>query len=64
MIENTETVVLMKCEKCGYLEEVPVSELETIKNLPPVTDEYRILCPFCLNYMYEDKTNKTSNNNQ
>lgn len=54
----------MKCEKCGYLEEVPVSELETIKNLPPVTDEYRILCPFCLNYMYEDKTNKTSNNNQ
>ncbi len=47
----------MKCERCGYLEEVPVSELETIKNLPPVTDEYRILCPFCLNYMYEVKDN-------
>lgn len=26
--------VLMKCGKCGYKEMVPLSELETIKNLP------------------------------
>ena len=60
MIENTEKTVLMKCEVCGYKERVSLRSLETIKNLPPVSDVYKILCPFCLNDMYEDKddTNK------
>lgn len=43
----------MKCEACSYQEEVQVSTLERLKNLPPVSDEYKILCPFCLNDMYE-----------
>lgn len=43
----------MKCETCGYQEEVPVSTLEKLKNLPPVFDVYKIMCPFCLNDMYE-----------
>ena len=42
----------MKCERCLYQEEVPVSALEKLKNLPPVSDEYKVLCPFCLNDMY------------
>ena len=53
MTENTEKKVLMKCESCGYQEEVPVSTLETLRNLPPASDEYKILCPFCLSDMYE-----------
>ena len=61
MAKNIEKTVLMKCEVCGYKEEVSLKSLETIKNLPPVSDVYKILCPFCLNYMYEDKDN---NNNQ
>jgi len=40
-------------ETCGYQEEVSVSTLEKLKNLPPVSEEYRIMCPFCLNDMYE-----------
>lgn len=47
----------MKCEVCGYKEEVSLKSLETIKNLPPVSDVYKILCPLCLNDMYEDKDN-------
>jgi len=43
----------MKCERCGYQEEVPVSTLEKLKNLPPESEEYKIMCPFCLNDMYE-----------
>ena len=43
----------MKCEVCHYQEEVPVSTLEKLKNLPPVSQEYKILCPFCLSDMYE-----------
>ena len=61
MIENIEKTVLMKCVVCGYKERVSLKSLERIKNLPPVSDVYKILCPFCLNYMYEDKDN---NNNQ
>ena len=53
MIDNIEKTVLMKCEVCLYQEEVPVSTLEKLKNLPPVSDEYKVLCPFCLNDMYE-----------
>ncbi len=57
MIENIEKTLLMKCEVCGYKEEVSLKSLETIKNLLPVSDVYKILCPFCLIYMYEDKDN-------
>ena len=53
MTENIEKRVLMKCEACGYQEEVPMSTLETLRNLPPASDEYKILCPFCLHDMYE-----------
>ena len=53
MIDNIEKTVLMKCEACSYQEEVPISTLERLKNLPPVSDEYKILCPFCLNDMYD-----------
>ena len=53
MIDNIEKTVLMKCERCGYQEEVPISTLEKLKDLPPVSDVYKILCPFCLNDMYE-----------
>lgn len=47
----------MKCEVCGYKERVSLKSLERIKNLPPVSDVYKILCPFCLNDMYEHKDN-------
>lgn len=39
----------MKHEVCGYKEEVSLKSLETIKNLQPVSDAYKILYPFCLN---------------
>lgn len=47
----------MKCEVCGYKEKVSLDSLERIRKLPPVSDVYKILCPFCLNDMYEDKDN-------
>ena len=57
MIENTEKIVLMKCEVCGYKERVSLRSLETIKSLPSVSDVYKILYSFCLNDMYEDEDN-------
>ena len=57
MIENIEKTILMKCEVCGYKEKVSLDSLERIRKLPPVSDVYKILCPFCLNDMYEDKEN-------
>ncbi len=53
MTENTEKTVLMKCVSCAHQEEVRVSTLEHLKNLPPKSEEYKIMCPFCLNDMYE-----------
>ena len=53
MTDNIEKTVLMRCESCSYQEEVPISTLEKLKNLPPVSKVYKILCPFCLNDMYE-----------
>ena len=53
MTDDIERAVLMKCEVCGYQEEIPVSTFEKLKNLPPVSEEYKIMCPFCLNDMYE-----------
>ena len=40
MIENIEKTVLMKCEVCGYKEEVSLDSLERIRKLPPVSDVY------------------------
>ena len=62
MIDNIDKTVLMKCEVCGYQEEVQLETLEMLKKLPPVSDVYKILCPLCLNDMYEadsDRFKKT-----
>ncbi len=53
MTDNIEKTVLMKCEVCSHQEEVPITTLERPKDLPPVSYEYKILCPFFLNDMYE-----------
>ena len=44
----------MKCEKCGYLEEVPLQDLIDLRDLKENEEDKRdrILCQFCLNYMY------------
>ena len=44
----------MKCEKCGYQEEVPLQDLIDLRDLKENEKDKRdrILCPFCLNYMY------------
>lgn len=52
MTECTDKNVLMRCERCGYLEYVPEKELQLIAELPPHDEEDHILCPFCLNDMY------------
>ena len=52
MTENIEKTVLMECECCTYKEVVDESMLDRIRDLPPTYKEDRILCPFCLNYMY------------
>ena len=53
MTDNIDKTVLMRCAFCSYQEEVQESTLKTIQKLPPVSDVYKILCPFCLNDMYE-----------
>ncbi len=60
MTDNIEKSVLMKCVVCGYQEEVMESTLKKLKDLPPVSDVYRILCPFCLNDMYEADPDRLS----
>ena len=58
MTENIEKTVLMKCEACGYLEEVPISTLIKLRDLEPDKQDIdKLLCPFCLNYMYPIDTN-------
>jgi len=42
----------MKCVNCGYEELVPLSDLELLRDLPPISDEDHLLCPFCLHDMY------------
>ena len=61
MTENIDKTVLMKCQNCGYLEEVPEETLIELKNLPPVSKEYKILCPICLNDMYEANSKRFNN---
>ena len=54
MTDNIEKTVLMKCEHCGYLEEVPLQTLLNLRDLKENEKDKRdrVLCQFCLNYMY------------
>lgn len=54
MTDTTGKRVLMKCEKCGYLEYISEEELQLISDLSPHDDEDHMLCPFCLNDMYRE----------
>ena len=54
MTDDIEKTVLMKCEKCGYLEEVPLQDLIDLRSLKENEEDKRdrVLCQFCLHYMY------------
>ena len=54
MTDIIEKTVLMKCECCGYQEEVPFQDLIDLRDLKENEKDKRdrILCQFCLNYMY------------
>ena len=52
MTDHTDNLVLMKCEKCNYLEKISEEELAILRRLPPLDDEDHMLCPFCLHDMY------------
>ena len=58
MAENIEETVLMKCEHCGYEEEVPLNTLELLKDLRSEDGVDKLLCPFCLYYMFRKKDTK------
>lgn len=49
MTDTTEQFVLMKCEKCGYTENVPIHDILILRQLSTPDDtEDHLLCPFCL----------------
>ena len=54
MTGTTDNRVLMKCEKCGYQELVPLTDLELLRSVEKDLSNYedRLLCPFCLHDMY------------
>ena len=53
MTDTTEQFVLMKCEKCGYTENVPIHDILMLRQLTTPDDtEDHLLCPFCLHDMY------------
>ena len=54
MTDTIEKTVLMKCECCGYQEEVPLQDLIDLRDLKENEEDKRdrVLCQFCLNYMY------------
>ncbi len=53
MTDTTEQFVLMKCEKCGYTENVPIHDILILRQLTTPDDtEDHLLCPFCLHDMY------------
>lgn len=48
MTDTTEQFVLMKCEKCGYTENVPIHDILILRQLTTPDDtEDHLLCPFC-----------------
>ncbi len=54
----------MKCENCGCEEEVPVSDLETLRLFAsPGDTEDHLLCPFCLHDMYRKDSCPFRHNN-
>ena len=43
----------MKCEKCGYTENVPLKDILFLRKFSdPGDNEDHILCPVCLGDMY------------
>ena len=64
MIDNTDKNVLMRCPICAYLEEVPQETLTMLRNLPPESDEDKILCPYCLNDMYRADSDRFKKDNE
>ena len=53
MAESTEQTVSMKCEKCGYTENVPLKDILFLRKFSdPGDNEDHILCPVCLGDMY------------
>lgn len=52
MTESTETLVLMKCTRCGYQENVPEWVLEELE-FGRKNDSYRMACPRCDRLMLE-----------
>jgi hypothetical protein len=44
----------MKCEKCGYTENILASDLEEMRlsRKNPDLEKDRMLCPLCLHWMY------------
>ena len=46
MTDTTEQFVLMKCEKCGYTENVPIHDILILRQLTTPDDtEDHLLCP-------------------
>lgn len=46
MTDTTEQFVLMKCEKCGYTENVPIHDILILRPLTTPDDtEDHLLCP-------------------
>lgn len=53
MTDTTEQFVLMKCEKSGYTENVPIHDILMLRQLTTPDDtEDLLFCPFCLHDMY------------
>ena len=46
----------MKCEECGYIEEVEMDTIKLLRELQIARygkpDEDHMLCPFCIGMMY------------
>ncbi len=65
MTDNTEKTVLMKCERCGYEEEVPQKDLDLLRSVDkdPEHCEDHLLCPFCLSDMYRKDSYHFRNHN-
>ena len=65
MTDNIENSVLMKCEKCGFEEKVPQSDIDLLREFSLPDEEDHLLCPFCLNDMFRKDSYhfiKTNNN--
>lgn len=59
-MSDTEKIVLMKCAKCGYEEEVPEWVLQELNEFDN-DEEYQMICPECEAVMYEKSKKKKHN---